>query len=146
MSANPTARFEHPWKLTARWQEEWCVFVRPGFVNGHPATITMPQAKGGSVEVAITDEDSPYLTPAWRNSLASTGVTASGVGDLVEFPGEGYPPFFKQLGVRDAALGSQAAAKQPYVPQDSSASERTRELRACDIALITPRVAGSCGH
>ena len=143
VSANPSARFDHPWKFSARWEDEqWRVSVRPGFVNGLDATITMNREKGDPVEVGLTDEDRPYLTPAWRNPIASAGVTASGSGELIQLPGEGYPPFFKTLGVRPADAGSRAEAKQTYTEQVSN-ENRTRELRACDIALITPRVATS---
>jgi len=63
-------------------------------------------------------------------------MTATLSGELVTLPGEGYPPFFKQLGVRDPERGSREVA-----PFDPTASERTREIRACDIVLTTPRIA-----
>jgi len=62
---------------------------------------------------------------------------ASSAGDLFELPAEGYPKFFETLGVRPANPGSRRTAA--YDPQ--SEEERTRELRACDIVLVTPRVA-----
>lgn len=125
VSADPSIGFEHPWKLSVRWQEEeWRVFVRPGFVNGRDVTITMRDDKGQSSEIALTDGDRPYLTPGWRNPLASAGTMATLSGNLVTLPGEGYPPFFKQLGVRDPERGSREVA-----PFDPTASERTREIR-----------------
>lgn len=137
VSADPTGGLEHPWKLSARWQEEqWRVFVRPGFVNGLDATIAT-QRDGDQKDVGLTDPDRPYLTPGWRNPLASLGMGASLAGDLFSLPAEGYPMFFESLGVRPADPGSSQSA--PYDPQ--SEEERTRELRACDIVLVTPRVA-----
>lgn len=132
VSADPSTGFEHPWKLSVRWQEEaWRVFVRPGFVNGRDVTISMTEG-----EVPLTKNERPYLTPAWRNPLASAGMMATLSGELVTLPGEGYPPFFKQLGVRDPARDS-----REVVPFDPTASERTREIRTCDIVLVTPRIA-----
>ena len=137
ISADPTGGFEHPWKLHPLWRnEEWQIFVRPGFVNGLDATITM-QRDGKSQDVGLTEEDRPYLTPGWRNPLKSLGMAASLAGDVFDLPAEGYPKFFETIGVRPADAGSRAV--QPYDPQ--TAQERTRELRACDIALVTPRVA-----
>jgi len=133
VSADPSGGFEHPWKLNPMWRdEEWRVFVRPGFVNGLDATIGM-----GDEDIGLTDKDRPYLTPGWRNPLASRGMAASLVGDLITLPGEGYPKFFESIGVRPANPGSRAM--QAYDPQTEV--ERTRELRACDIALVVPRVA-----
>lgn len=137
VSADPSGGFEHPWKLSARWQQEqWRVFVRPGFVNGRDPTISS-ERDGEQKEVGITDPERPHLTPGWRNPLASLGMGASLAGDLFSLPAEGYPKFFETLGVRKAATGSRAVAA--YDPQ--SDEERTRELRACDIVLVTPRVA-----
>jgi hypothetical protein len=137
VSADPSASFAHPWQLSARWQEdEWRVFVRPGFVNGRDATISMRREKEKPKDVALTDEERPYLTPGWRNPLASAGLSATLDGDLFDLPAEGYPAFFKQLGVRDADGDSRNVAAF-----DATAAERTRELRACDIVLVTPRVA-----
>lgn len=137
VSADPSASFEHPWKLSARWQdEEWRVFVRPGFVNGRDVTISS-ERDGESKEVPLTDEDRPYLTPGWRNPTKSQGFSASSGGDLLELPAEGYPKFFETIGVKPAARGSRVVS--PYDPQ--AEEERTRELRACDVVLIVPRVA-----
>ena len=137
LSADPSGGFEHPWKLHPQWREEaWRVFVRPGFVNGLDATITM-ERDGESQDIGLTDEERPYLSPGWRNPLKSLGMAATLGGELFDLPAEGYPKFFEAIGVRPADAGSRAV--QPYDPQ--SAEERTRELRACDIVLVTPRVA-----
>lgn len=137
LSADPSAGFAHPWKLSAHWQEEqWRVFVRPGFVNGRDVTISLTR-DGESKEVALTDEEGPFLAPGWRNPLKSLGMGASLGGDLFELPAEGYPKFFETIGVRPAASGSRAV--DAYDPQ--AEENRTRELRACDIVLIVPRVA-----
>lgn len=135
--SDPAASFEHPWKISARWQDEkWCVFVRPGFVNGQDVTISAMR-EGKPKDVPLTDRDRPFLTPGWRNPLASLGMSASSAGDLFELPAEAYPKFFETLGVRKANPGSRRVAA--YDPQGDA--ERTRELRACDIVLIVPRVA-----
>lgn len=137
LSADPTGGFEHPWKLHPLWRDEaWRIYARPGFVNGVDATITM-ERDGKSQDIGLTEEDRPFLSPGWRNPLKSLGVAASLAGDVFDLPAEGYPKFFETIGVRPADAGSRAV--QPYDPQ--IAEERTRELRACDIVLITPRVA-----
>jgi len=58
LSADPSIGFEHPWKLSVRWQDErWCVFVRPGFVNGRDVTISMENG-----EVPLTEAAPPIST------------------------------------------------------------------------------------
>lgn len=137
VSANPAVNFEHPWKISARWQDEkWRVSVRPGFVNGKDVTMSTMR-EGKLKDVPLTDGDRPSLTPGWRNPLVSLGTSASSAGDLLELPAEGYPKFFESLGVRKPYPGSRKV--EAYDPQ--SEEERTREIRACDIVLIVPRVA-----
>ncbi len=125
--ANPGATFLHPWKITTSWDTTtaaWQMVVRPGFVDGLP-----PKING----TFITDADMPVLTAYWRNPLeGSIGVSDDGA--FYTATSEGYPKFFETLGVRTAAQDSRSATYDP------SASWRTRELRACDIILSTPRV------
>ena len=155
VSADPNYQWQHPWWLTALWEEqtvvprsgkkkdaEWHIYVRPGFVNGIPAAVDMTQADGSVVETYITDEDTPYLVvKSWRNVLQSAGMTASTSGDLIRLPGEGYPKYFEELGARPADLGSHGDAKKPFAATDDT--WRKKEIRACDIALVTGRVASS---
>lgn len=134
LSFDPSRNFEHPWRIHAKWQgDEWRIFVRAGFVNGHDAAITMGTG-AETRDVGLTEPERPYLVARWRNPLVSLGMAASGL-DLVELPAEGYPKFFELMGVRPAFAGSRAS--ESFLPLE----ERTREIRACDIALMTPRVA-----
>ena len=135
VSADPSGGFEHPWKLNPIWREdEWRFFVRPGFVNGFDATIAMDDE-----DIGLTDADRPYLVPGWRNPLASLGMTASFGEELNSLPAEGYPKFFESIGVRPANPGS--SSTEAYDPQGEA--ERTREIRACDIVIVVPRIATS---
>lgn len=155
VSADPNYAWQHPWWLTALWEpqavvpragkkrdSEWHVYVRPGFVNGIPAAVDMTQADGSVVPTYLTDEDTPYLVvKSWRNPIASAGYSATDSGDLIRLPGEGYPQYFADLGVVPADLGTHGDATKSFTPTDDS--WRKKQLRACDIALITGRVASS---
>src|SRR5205085_6180529 len=68
---------------------------------------------------------------------ARAGIDESIDGDIIVKPGEGYPPFFVQLGVVPVAKGGTGleALDSQLDPN------RTRQIRACDIVLVTPRMA-----
>lgn len=126
----------HPWQLTTSWEPAenaenplteglWRIAVRPGFLNGRDVVID---------GAPLTAAEQPRLTAAFRNPIASAGLSASLDGELVELPGEGYPAFFAELGVRPASRGSRVL--DPVTPDRN----RTRELRACDVVLVVPRI------
>ncbi|MHA3773671.1 hypothetical protein ACXR0O_19215 [Verrucomicrobiota bacterium sgz303538] len=138
-AAGALREFRHPWQMrleTAPSEDDpnrrtWRGFVRPGFVNGRDVTIDGRR---------LTDPDPPALTlGAWRNPLASAGLSATLDGEMVALPGEGYPPFFASVGVRPAAKGGNPL--EPGAVDAVLDPNRTRELRACDVVLITPRIA-----
>lgn len=152
ISGDPGKRvWRHPWSIATTWAAdpgEWRIRLRPGLVNGHVATITMRDrdaktrlpdpAQAGKLPplpVELSDDFPPHLVAAWRNPQASAGLTATLSGELVELPGEGFPKFFDRLGVKPAARGSRVL--DDAVPDPT----RTRQIRACDIFLSTPRIA-----
>lgn len=147
-------QFRHPWQVSARWRYndsiqplggQWVANIWPGFVNGHDVTITEKRkdeaaasAEKTTVEVPLTDEEPPELAiHGFRNPVAPGGVEASLSGDIIVKPGEGYPKFFDQLGVVPAAKGG--SGFQAMEPEADPT--RTRQIRACDIVLVTPRMA-----
>lgn len=146
--------FRHPWQVSAHWRYDdtiqplggqWVANIWPGFVNGHDVTITeerKDEAKASTerktVEVPLTDEEPPELAiRGFRNPVAPGGVEASLSGEIIVKPGEGYPKFFDQLGVAPAAKGG--SGFQAMEPEADPT--RTRQIRACDIVLVTPRMA-----
>ena len=153
--ADPNFEWQHPWWMTGLWEEqkvvprggkkksaEWHFYVKPGFVSGIPAAVDMMQADGTVKETYLTEQDQPYLfLKTWRNPIQSAGYSASTSGDLIRLPGEGYPKFFADLGVRSADLGTHGDAKKQFSATDDS--WRRKELRAADIALVTGRMASS---
>ena len=151
ISGSGTGRGRHPWQVSPSWQidpklkllgGQWTATIWPGFVNGRDATITqsrMIQSKLNTLEVPLTDQDPPALAlTSFRNPATSAGIEYSPDGDLITLPGEGYPAFFNQLGVVPVAkrgTGVESIDNQPTDPN------RTRQIRACDIALVTPRAS-----
>jgi hypothetical protein len=139
VSAEGAEEFRHPWQLACRWQEDgesgsWVATVRPGFVNGREVTIHATRDEE-ELEVPLTDEQPPELTLAnFRNPATAAGVTANLAGQFQQTAGEGYPAFFESLGVVPAAKGGTVGAEDPQ-------PGRTRQIRACDVVLITPRLA-----
>jgi hypothetical protein len=133
IAAGASTEFKHPWQLTPRWRPdpetpsggEWVAKVEPGFVNGLDATVE---------GVPLTDAPEIAFT-AFRDPAASAGIAATNSGDLVQAPGEGYPRFFETLGVKPAAKGGKLGDQPPVNPS------RTREIRACDVVLISPRMS-----
>ena len=138
ISLQPESRWRHPWELLPSWVQDasldaggkWVANVTPGFVNGRDVTIEVTEMiKGESVtrHVPLTDDPPPSIDlGSYRNPLSSPGFTANEDGDIIELPSEGYPRFFEELGVAVAAGGK---------PEDG----RTRQIRASDLVLITPR-------
>lgn len=137
-AAGAFREFRHPWTIRCETAPSvdnperllWRAFVQPGFVNGRDVVIDGRR---------LTDPDPPALIlGSWRNPLAPAGLTASPDGEMVALPGEGYPPFFASIGVRPAAKGG-----DPLEPGsiDTTDPQRSREIRACDVVLITPRIA-----
>ncbi len=154
------AEWGHPWSISMLWEErdgakageplaEWRAYFRPGFVNGRDAFISMPAgwpavgAKGQQVPLTgVFSEDEhdgalPYLVlSGWRNPVSSGGLATSGE-TLRALPGEGYPDYFAELGVKPAVKGGDAlrgGAEEEFDPL------RTREIRAMDIVLAQPRI------
>lgn len=131
VAAREVAEWQHPWSMRCQWDEDragWLSFVRPGFVNGRDVYV----ANAEGVYVALTDEEPAGVLLAWRDPLLSLGYSE----DLVPLPGEGYPKFFDDLGVKLPAASLDPAFIDPDDP-------RTAEIRACDVALIAPRLATS---
>lgn len=143
--------FRHPWELSCRWRAdetlalggEWVATVQPGFVNGRDVTIevaTAPRPDGSAPlrrHVALTAEQQPELSlGSYRDPTAPSGFSATEDGDVVTTSGEGYPRFFERLGVKPAWKGGKLG-------EDASESDpnRTRQIRASDVVLITPRTA-----
>lgn len=130
--------WRHPWELSPAWVPDpqlaaggkWVAAVAPGFVNGRDVTIEVREKVQGEVvtrHAALTDDPAPTIDlGGYRNPLASAGFTVTEGGDVVDLPGEGYPPFFDEIGVA-------APAGSPAI------DGRTRQLRASDLVLITPR-------
>lgn len=153
LSGSGTGNWRHPWKVSARWRYDatiqpqggaWVATIWPGFVNARDVTITQnrkpaPQsADAETVEVPLTDEQPPELVfGGFRDPAAPSGIEESESGDLIVKPGEGYPKFFEQLGVVPVAKGGKGLEALDSEPDP----DRTRQIRACDIALITPRMA-----
>lgn len=144
VSGETGSPWRHPWFVTPRYEfkddgsGEWRGFIKPGFVNGRDAHITMPKdwpEKGDEArDVPLTDDTPPYLVlDGWHNPIVSAGVGASDAGELVYSPGTGYPPFFADLGVRPPAAGGKDG-DAPFDP------DRTRELRSMDMVLAQPRL------
>jgi hypothetical protein len=156
LSADFAAEWPHPWQVRCSPVQsaddptvtEWRAKLRPGFVNGRDTTIPMrrevPAANESgrefvTDEVPLTEFNRPHLVMRWRNPLLPAGVSASLEGEVYTLPGEGYPPYFERLGVRPAALDSREVAPEPD-------PNRTREIRACDIVLITPRLGSALNY
>lgn len=139
--------FDHPWELSCRWRPddtlelggEWVGAVRPGFVNGRDVTIEATQQVEGEttkIHVPLTDDPAPELSlGSYRDPTAPSGFGATDDGELVTMPGEGYPRYFEQLGVKPAWKGGRIGEDAP-----NDDPNRTRQIRASDIVLITPRI------
>jgi hypothetical protein len=152
LSGSGTGNWRHPWQVSAGWKYDetiqplggaWMATVWPGFVNARDVTIdversTETKGETKSVPVPLSDEDPPELVfGGFRDPAAPSGVEASLSGDIIIKPGEGYPKFFEQLGVVPVAKGGTGlGALDPEADPT-----RTRQIRACDIVLITPRMA-----
>lgn len=143
--------WQHPWTVSMRWvvntdpkrkeKGDWYAFVKPGFVNGRDVTVTRPATKKmPEQQIPLTDSNPEGLRMSWRNPLKSQGVVATESGDVRALPGEGYPPFFETIGVKPAAKGGDPFS-DPDVINAGSEEGRKREIRACDIFLVTPRIA-----
>ena len=140
--------WRHPWSMTFAYTYDqdkekrdstggWEAFVCPGFVNGEDTYIEQRSKDGAASMVPLTAEDRPRLKlSAWRNPLQPSGVSVSTDGELVVGAGEGYPKYFESIGVRPAAKGGKL--EDPTYEIDPY---RTREIRACDVFLETPRAA-----
>lgn len=155
VSGAANARWRHPWFITARHEfkddgsGEWRAFIRPGFVSGRDAHIAMPAewpdgtppANGDKHprDVPLTDEPAPHLVlDGWRNPLVSATVSASLTGQIIAAPGEGYPKFFENLGVKPAAKGGDTT--KPGALEGEFDERRTREIRAMDVVLSKARI------
>ena len=110
VSGDVSALWRHPWFIEPRWEwkedgtGEWRGFIRPGFVNGRDAYLTMPadwpegtppDEDAKPHDVALTDDPTPYLVlGGWRNPLTPASLSASASGQLIASAAEGYPKFF----------------------------------------------------
>lgn len=101
--------------------------------NNEAPTSKKDDVPGEGGPVRLTNEPAPYLVlNAWRNPLASRGISFTTEGETIYGPGENYPQFFASIGVRPRAPGGGSNS----IPQDPL---RTRELRAMDVVLTRPR-------
>lgn len=151
----------HPWQLTCDWEtyidddknekSEWRARVRPGFVNGRDAFISMPEnwpkstAPGENpYDVPLTDDPAPFLRlNDWRNPLKPQGTdddASTDAEDVVYLAGEPIPAFFPSIGVKSPAPGGKS-----FEGGDTPVSSDTqnRELRACDLILTKPRLGSA---
>ncbi len=152
ISGRGTSRWRHPWQISARWRYddtiqpvggEWVAMVQPGFVNAQDVTIDVtspagtPNA-GQSVPIPLTDENTPEIVIGdFRDPAAPGPIDDAFSENFTVAPGEGYPKFFDHLGVVPVAKGGSGLAALEPEPDPT----RTRQIRACDIVLITPRMA-----
>lgn len=141
ISTASAQEWRHPWFVSTRWELDeankgrWMAYLKPGLVNGRDVFIEGKDDKGRPVQVALTDESPAGLRMVWRNPLESLGARASANLDLIVDAGEGYPKFFESLGVKPAR--KEGSILDVDVPDPA----RTRQIRACDIILSTPRLA-----
>ena len=127
----PPPKWKHPWTLTPFWQTDaadpsggsWQVIVTPGFVNAADVMVYVANAP-----VAIAETPAPALKITnWRNPL---GVRDDGSV-------EGYPPYFKKLGVKASetpavgADGETPVVTEPVTPEVFG----TRRIMAADVIL-----------
>jgi hypothetical protein len=148
------AAWRHPWQLSCAYEYyldanglpvgEWRARVRPGFVNGRDAWLEMPanwqdnpDLAGASEDVPLTSDPVPWLSLlSWRDPAASSGIGNNDDGDITYGPAEGYPDFFVSLGVKPPAPGGLS----PDAPADPA---RTRQIRACDVWINSPRLGSA---
>jgi hypothetical protein len=149
VSASPDLFWRHPWSMRLLWEidEEdpddeggWSAFVWPGFVNGRDVAIARVSKDAPDEQTYLTDENPAGLRMSWRNPLTSAGISATLDGEIVAAPGEGYPRFFETIGVKPAAKGGNVF-EEPDALDPSHDEFRVREIRACDVFLVTPRIA-----
>lgn len=155
VSGDAHSLWRHPWHINARYEfkedgtGEWRAFVRPGFVNGRDAHITMPadwpdgiapeEGVATTRDVPLTDDPAPYLVlDGWRNPLMPDSVSASLSGQIIAAAAEGYPKFFEKLGVKAAAKGGDVF--KPGALEGEFDENRTREIRAMDVVLAKARI------
>lgn len=145
LNLKASGRYSHPWSLSPRWKPnqdadggQWVAIVEPGFVAGQDVMILESRDIEGtptSLQIPLTDEIPPEIVlGAFRDPAASQGLSATIAGELLLKPGEGYPKWFETIGVKPAAKGGK-------ITREPIDTERTREIRACDLILITPRLA-----
>jgi hypothetical protein len=147
-----TSPWRHPWQVSAQWSidptiqplgGQWTATLWPGFVNAQDVTIEVeiaskPNEPKQPVQVPLTDDDPPQLILSSFRDPAAPGLPqASDVGDIIIPPGEGYPKFFDSLGVVPASKGGTGLGALDSTPDPT----RTRQIRASDIVLLTPRLA-----
>lgn len=152
ISGRGTGRWRHPWQVNAHWRYdatiqplggEWVAMLWPGFVNANDVTIEVERESESSAEkkpvsVPLTDEEPPeMIVGSFRDPAAPGAVDDPFSENFTVRPGEGYPKFFEQLGVVPVAKGGKGL--EALEPQ--SDPTRTRQIRGCDIVLITPRMA-----
>lgn len=121
--------------MDANGKGKWVAAVRPGFVNWRDVTIH-EKRKDVELDVPLTDETPPELVfSSFRNPAAASGVTTNLAGQFQQTAGEGYPKYFESLGVKPAAKSG------PVGAEEAESAGRTCQIRACDVVLITPRIA-----
>lgn len=123
LSLNPAvtqaAKFNHPWRITARWSDtlkQYTFRVYPGFVNGVPARVSIPDPEDLTGEKRIQVELTQFpdiVIPDTR---------------FVEAAQYGVPKYFQDMGVADG------------VPADEEEPPSTRALFRCDVVLSIPKL------
>lgn len=145
--------YKHPWSLTPRWRADeslstggqWVATVHPGFVNGYDVTIGVTEQVNGD-EVTnhrpLTAEQPPEIVlNSFRNPLAAGGASIDDNGDVILAAGEGYPRFFEELGVKPAEGATNLTGSPTSSAAEPSDATRTRQIRVCELVLISPRFA-----
>ncbi|MEQ1862987.1 MAG: hypothetical protein ABMA13_23950, partial [Chthoniobacteraceae bacterium] len=133
----------HAWQVSARWRPDdrepaggvWVAAIEPGFVNGRD--VLLHDDERGEA-FPLTDDVPPEIAiRGWRDPAQPGGAVATADLELIVESAEGYPPFFDTIGVTPAARGGKGFAAL----EGASDPDRTRQIRAVDVVLITPRIA-----
>lgn len=128
--------FRHPWWGTPSWNadsQRWEAYFKPGFVNG--LDVVVANAEGS--HTSLVAEVQVGLPLVWRDVVRSGQLLATESGKILVRPGEGYPAYFDLLGAKLVEGARELGDDRPEDPT------RTREVRACDVALAVARIAAN---